>query len=221
MVFLLLCELTRSAIYGSQKFDSHKLWPTVLVDEVKGKPCRVIFVWIIVTTSFYPCAFITNGYKRFSKTNSTDPSQRVPLSTWKVWHLKQSKATGGAGSQKIDCCSRSEWLWRALVSDVDLVMSQANVNVMLSLPVCETNIYVCRPRVAPNLNGLAWLWCAFLKWVLVISAYLVVDSTNFYKKFMTSKWCFIQFYHHESINFVWSFLIVFSNNSSVQSGNSL
>ena len=27
------------AIYGSQNFDSHK-WPTVLVDEVKGKPCN-------------------------------------------------------------------------------------------------------------------------------------------------------------------------------------
>ena len=37
VVFLLLCELTRSAIYGSQKFDSHK-WPTVLVDEVTEKP---------------------------------------------------------------------------------------------------------------------------------------------------------------------------------------
>ena len=39
VVFLLLCELTRSAIYGSQKYDSHK-WPTVLVDEVEGKPCN-------------------------------------------------------------------------------------------------------------------------------------------------------------------------------------
>ena len=37
VVFLLLCELTRSAIYGSHKFDTHK-WPTVLVDEVKEKP---------------------------------------------------------------------------------------------------------------------------------------------------------------------------------------
>ena len=37
VVFLSLCELTRSAIYGSQKFDSHK-WQTVFVDEVKGKP---------------------------------------------------------------------------------------------------------------------------------------------------------------------------------------
>ena len=58
VVFLLLCELTRSAIYGSQNFDSHK-WPTVLVDKVKGKLCnfeqlcktvqfRGMFVWIIV-----------------------------------------------------------------------------------------------------------------------------------------------------------------------------
>ena len=36
-VFLLRREETRSAIYGNQKFDSHK-WPTVLVDEVKEKP---------------------------------------------------------------------------------------------------------------------------------------------------------------------------------------
>ena len=38
-VFPLRRELhvTRSAIYGGQKFDSHK-WPTVLVDEVKRKP---------------------------------------------------------------------------------------------------------------------------------------------------------------------------------------
>ena len=42
VVFRLLCELTRSAIYWSQTFDSHidsHKWPTVLlVDEVKGKP---------------------------------------------------------------------------------------------------------------------------------------------------------------------------------------
>ena len=36
-VFILRRELTRSAIYGSQSFDSHK-WPTVFVDEVKRKP---------------------------------------------------------------------------------------------------------------------------------------------------------------------------------------
>ena len=39
VVFLLLCELTQSAIYGSQKVDSHK-WPTVFVDDVKGQPCN-------------------------------------------------------------------------------------------------------------------------------------------------------------------------------------
>ena len=47
-VFVLPRRLTRSAIYGGQKFDSHK-WSTVLVDEVKGKPFfRGMFVWIIV-----------------------------------------------------------------------------------------------------------------------------------------------------------------------------
>ena len=33
-----------------------------------------------------PMHFITNGYKRFSKTNSTDPRQRVPL-TWQAIRL--------------------------------------------------------------------------------------------------------------------------------------
>ena len=49
VVFLLLCELTWSASYVSQKSDSHK-WPTVVIDEVKGKPCNfeALFVWIIV-----------------------------------------------------------------------------------------------------------------------------------------------------------------------------
>ena len=37
MVFLLPRRQTRSAIYWSQIFDSHK-WPTVLVRKVKGKP---------------------------------------------------------------------------------------------------------------------------------------------------------------------------------------
>ena len=60
-VFLLLCELTRSAIFGSQQFDSHK-WPTVLVDEVKGKPCNFEAclcgsLYFTFTKSFYPYAF--------------------------------------------------------------------------------------------------------------------------------------------------------------------
>ena len=60
-VFPLRRELTRSAIYGGKKFDSHK-WPTVLVDEVKRKPsnfeayfCRSLYSTF--TTSFYPYAF--------------------------------------------------------------------------------------------------------------------------------------------------------------------
>ena len=59
--FLLLCESTRSAIYGSQKFDYHK-WPNVLVDEVKGNPCNFEAylcrsLYSIATTSFFPYAF--------------------------------------------------------------------------------------------------------------------------------------------------------------------
>ena len=61
LVFLLRRELTRSAIYGRQKFDSHK-WATVLVDEVKRKPrnfeaylCRSLYSTF--TLSFYPTAF--------------------------------------------------------------------------------------------------------------------------------------------------------------------
>ena len=61
LVFPLLCELTRSAIYGSQKFDSHK-WPSMLVDEVKGKPCNFEAclcgsLYSTFTTSFYSYAF--------------------------------------------------------------------------------------------------------------------------------------------------------------------
>ena len=39
VVFLLLGELTRPAIYGGQTFDSYK-WLTALVDKAKGKPCN-------------------------------------------------------------------------------------------------------------------------------------------------------------------------------------
>ena len=83
VVFLLLCELTRSAIYGSQKFASHK-WPTVFVDEVKenhaisSDTCMDHYILLLKHLSNH-MHFITNGYKRFSKTNSTDPRQRVPL----------------------------------------------------------------------------------------------------------------------------------------------
>ena len=82
VVFLLLCELTRSAIYGSQKCDSHK-WPTVLVDEVKGKPCNfeACLCGLLYSTLQHLSThmhFITNGYKLFSKTQG-DPRQRVPL----------------------------------------------------------------------------------------------------------------------------------------------
>ena len=55
-VLILRRELTRSAIYGSQKFDSNK-WATVLVDEVKRKPrnfqaCLCGSLYSTFTTSF-------------------------------------------------------------------------------------------------------------------------------------------------------------------------
>ena len=65
---------TRSAIYGSQH-DSHE-WSTVLVDEVKRKPRNCI---LLLKYLYNHMHFKTNGYKSFSKTNSTDPGQRVPL----------------------------------------------------------------------------------------------------------------------------------------------
>ena len=77
VVFLLLCELTRSAIYGSQKFDSHK-WLTVLV-QFWGKLLWIIVFYLLLQHLSINMHFTTNDYKRFSKTNSTDPRQRVPL----------------------------------------------------------------------------------------------------------------------------------------------
>ena len=70
-VFLLLCKLTRTAIYGSQKFDSHK-WPTALVDEVKGNPCNFEAclcgsLYSTFTPSFYPNASYNKRLETLSK----------------------------------------------------------------------------------------------------------------------------------------------------------
>ena len=85
VVFLLLCKLTRSAIYGSQQIDSHK---------INGRPCLSTRLEENRAISRHVCVdhcnlllqhlsihmhFVTNGYKRFSKTKSTNPRQRVPL----------------------------------------------------------------------------------------------------------------------------------------------
>ena len=68
-LFLLPRQLTWSAIYGSQIFDSHK-WPTVLVRTVKGKPrnfeanlCGSLYSTF--KTSSNHMHFIKNGYKHF------------------------------------------------------------------------------------------------------------------------------------------------------------
>ena len=86
VVFLSPRRQIRSAIYGSQIFDSNK-WPTVLVlvRKVKEKPCNVeatVCESLCSTfkTSFEPhMHFTTNGYKHFSKTNLTNLRQHVPL----------------------------------------------------------------------------------------------------------------------------------------------
>ena len=82
-VFLLLFEHTQSAIYASQKMDSHK-WLTVLVDEVKenlailGHVCVDHCILLLKHLSTH-MRFISNGYKCFSKTSSADPRQHVPF----------------------------------------------------------------------------------------------------------------------------------------------
>ena len=85
-VFLLPCRLTRSAISGSQIFDSNK-WPTVSVRRVNGKPrnfeenlCGSLYILLLKHLSTH-MHFITNGYKRFLYSNSSDPRPRVSLIT--------------------------------------------------------------------------------------------------------------------------------------------
>ena len=65
-----------------QTFDSHK-WPTVLVDETKGKPsifkaclCGSLYMFVTFTTSFYPCVL----YNKRLQTLFTDQlDQRIHL----------------------------------------------------------------------------------------------------------------------------------------------
>ena len=86
VVFLLPPRQTRSASNGSQIVDSHK-WPTVLVRNVKEKKKQALSrhncvdhcILLLKHLSKHMHLKKKNGYKRFSKTNSTDPRQRVPL----------------------------------------------------------------------------------------------------------------------------------------------
>ena len=86
VVFLLHRRLTRSAICGSQIFAGH--FP------INGRPCffatlkenreiprHVCVDHYILLLNYLSnhMHFKTNGFKRFLKTNSTDPRQRVPL----------------------------------------------------------------------------------------------------------------------------------------------
>ena len=95
--FLLLCEPTRSAIYGSQNFYSHK-WPTVFDDEVKGKPCNFEAclcgsLYSTLTTSFYPCAF----HNKRSHTLFKDQLDRSKATCSCNWCCKHSRIS--------ECCA--------------------------------------------------------------------------------------------------------------------
>ena len=60
--------------FVSQSFDFTK-WPTMFFCVVKGKPCNFQVI-LASSSSLHFC------FKPFSKTNSSDPRQRVPLMVW-------------------------------------------------------------------------------------------------------------------------------------------
>ena len=63
-------------------------------------------------------------YTGFRQALQSRVEPNAELSVNKVWRLKQLGVTGCARTQKIDCWSRSELLWSAFVSAVDLGMSR-------------------------------------------------------------------------------------------------
>ena len=78
MVFLKHRELTQSAILWSHNFDSTK-WQTMFLCDVRGKPCNFeaclcadhyILLLNYLSNQMH---FITNDFKCFSKTSSSDP----------------------------------------------------------------------------------------------------------------------------------------------------
>ena len=57
-------------------------------------------LYFTFTTSSYPYAFNNTSYKHFSKTNSTDPRQRVPLTMFVVGVKQESMLMPAAGLNK-------------------------------------------------------------------------------------------------------------------------
>ena len=77
VVFLLLCELRWSAIINGRPCQTTRLKENRAISRhVCVDHCILLLQHL--STHMH---FITNGYKRFSKTNSTDPRQRVPSMT--------------------------------------------------------------------------------------------------------------------------------------------
>ena len=109
------------------------LLQTYGVQDVSARKYIAIF-WYLIDIAIY------RDISRFRlKPNRSDIEIVSKLVSWSSiisWYRPSLPETvRSARSGKIDCCSHSEWLWSALVSDVKLVMSRANVNLMLSSPV--------------------------------------------------------------------------------------
>ena len=138
VVFLILCELTRLAIYGSQKLDSHK-WLTVLVDEVKGKPynfeaCLFGSLYSTFTTSFQPyalynkrldplfkdqldrskamCSFNTLNYLMFAK------QWLETHETWVLYYLSSIKYTLYKTKNWLFYISNKSWTCNMMSTDM-------------------------------------------------------------------------------------------------------
>ena len=135
VVFLILCELTLSAIYGSQKLDSHKL-PTVLVVKVKRKPRNfkafcVDHCILLLQHLFTHMHFITNGYKMLFKDQlvrskatcsckvetlrgccgCADTCKNIKLKFWWLSHRDVGSNPG------CDTCVLGQDTWPLLLSD--------------------------------------------------------------------------------------------------------
>ena len=74
MIFLLLCELTRSTINMANRVSRRGKRKTAISRHVSGDHCISLLQHL--STHMH---FITNVYERFLKANSTVPRQRVPL----------------------------------------------------------------------------------------------------------------------------------------------
>ena len=91
---------------------------------------RVILVWIIILYFLkylsHHMHFITNEYKRFLKTNSTDPRHRVPLKFWSL----TSQSVGWIPTRDTCVLEQGTWIWQehSQVQTTSITTSKTNVS---------------------------------------------------------------------------------------------